>query len=309
MKARKLGEHWVLIANSAVGGKRRTRVVDRVASRLREGRGDVEVQWTAAPGHAEELAGLAVRGGATHVVACGGDGTVHEVVNGIVGSEPATDAVTLGIVPLGRCNDLVRALNIPCKEPGSIETLLSGSVRTIDLGRVGERYFATVASLGLDSLVNQYVADGRPPRFFNRTTAYLYGIMANLFRYRFVRMRLEGDVEGFEGPVFLAAVGNTSTYGGGMKIAPTAVVDDGRLDLCLVRQTSRLDVIRMLPYVYSGGHVRHPSVSLHTFQKIEVSTEEPMTIWADGEPVARTPAVFEIVPGALRVLAPMGQTA
>jgi len=309
MKAGKTYEHWVLIANSAVGGKRRTRIVDQVVRRLRESKGAVEVRWTTAPGHAEELAGLAVRGGATHVVACGGDGTIHEVVNGIVASEPATDAVTLGIVPLGRCNDLVRALNIPCKESVSIQTLLDGGVRTIDLGRVGGRYFLTVASLGLDSLVNQYVADGRPPRFFNRTTAYLYGIMANLFRYRFVRMRLQGDVEGFEGPVFLAAVGNTSTYGGGMKIAPTAVVDDGRLDLCLVRQTSRLDVIKMLPYVYSGGHVRHPSVTMHTFQEIEVSTEAPMTIWADGEPVARTPAVFRIVPRALRVLTPVGVTA
>jgi diacylglycerol kinase family enzyme len=151
------------------------------------------------------------------------------------------------------------------------------------------------------------VAAGRPPRFFTGATAYLYGTLVNLLRYQSIWVRLSGDLDDFQGPVFLAAVGNTSCYGAGMKIAPTAVVDDGRLDLCLVQQIPRLDVVRMLPSVFSGRHIKHPRVSMHSFRKIEITTKVPIAIWADGEPVAQTPALFEVVPRALRVLAPRGR--
>jgi len=299
-------QRWVLIANPVSGRGRRRHLVDQVAKQLQEAGCTPELLWTTRRRHAEELATIAVRQGATHVVACGGDGTIHEVVNGLVASRPAPDAVTLGVVPLGRCNDLARTLNIPCDLCSGVQTLLSASVRTIDLGKVAERYFITVATLGFDTVVSQYVAAGRPPRFFTGTTAYLYGTLVNLLRYQSVWVRLSGDLNDFEGPVFLVAIGNTSFYGGGMKIIPTAVVDDGRLDLCLVRQLPRLDVVKMLPSVFSGGHIKHPKVSMHSFRKMEVTAKESIAIWADGEPTSQTPAVFQVVPRALRVLAPEG---
>jgi len=299
-------QRWVLIANPVSCRGRRHHLVAQVARRLQEAGRTPELLWTTGCGHAEELATIAVRQGATHVVACGGDGTIHEVVNGLVASRLATDAVTLGVVPLGRCNDFARTLNIPCDLCSVVQTLLSTSVRTIDLGKVAERYFITVATLGFDTVVSQYVAAGRSPRFLTGTLAYLYGTLVNLLRYQSVWVRLSGDLDEFEGPVFLAAIGNTSFYGGGMKITPTAVVDDGWLDLCLIRQVPRLDVVKMLPSVFSGGHIKHPKVSMHSFQKMEVTAKESMAIWADGEPAAQTPAVFQVVPHALRVLAPGG---
>jgi len=224
-------------------------------------------------------------------------------------SRLAAEDVTLGVVPLGWGNDLARALNIPRGIFSGMETLLSDSVRIIDLGKVAERYFITVATLGFDTVVAQYVAAGRAPNFFPATAAYLYGTLVNLFSYQPVWVRLSGDPDDFEGPIFLAAVGNTSSYGGGMKIAPTAVVDDGRLDLCLVHQIPRLDVVKMLPSVFSGRHIKHPKVSMHSFRKMEITTRAPIAIWTDGEPATQTPVVFEVVPRALRVLAPLGVTA
>ena len=297
-------ERWVLIANPVSGRRGQRQLVDQVAKRLEGAGRSPRIMWTARRGHAEELARIAVREGATHVTACGGDGTVNEVVNGLVASKVGTEIVTLGIVPLGRCNDLACTLNIPRRLPLVVQTLLSGNVNTVDLGKVNGRYFVTVASLGLDTVVNQYAAEGKPPFFLTGTVAYLYGTLVNLFRYQFIWVRLSGDMGEFEGSIFLAAVGNTTTYGGGMRIVPTAVIDDGRLDLCLVRKTPRLDVVKMLPRVYYGGHVKHPKVSMHTFRRMEITSREKVAIWADGEPIAHTPAVFRVVPRALRVLAP-----
>jgi diacylglycerol kinase (ATP) len=306
MKNPKYDQRWVLIANPVSGTGKHRQSVYQVAKELQKAGHTPEILWTTGHGHAEELATVAVRQGATHVVVCGGDGTIHEVVNGLVVSRPATDAVTLGIIPLGRANDLARTLNISRDLSSIIETLLSGSVRTIDLGKAAERYFITVATLGFDTAVAQYVAAGRAPGFFPITAAYLYGTLVNLLSYQPVWVQLKDEGNGFDGPVFLAAVGNTSSYGGGMKIAPTAVADDGRLDLCLVHQIPRLDVVKLLPSVFSGSHIKHPKVSIHSFQKIEITTKAPIAIWADGEPVAQTPVVFEVMPRALRVLAPEG---
>lgn len=297
-------ERWVLIANPVSGTGKRRHLVERVAHQLQQAGRAPELIWTARHQHAEELAGIAVQDGATHVIACGGDGTVHQVVNGVLKARHAGGAVTVGIVPLGRCNDLARALGIPLAPGAMAPTLLKGTVRTIDLGTVGDQYFNTVATLGFDSLVAEYVAAGRPPRFLTGTSAYVYATLVNLLRYHPFEMRLRGDFGTVEGPMLLAATGNTSSYGGRMKIVPTAAPDDGALDVCLVRHVSRWEVLRMLPTVFSGSHVKHPKVSLHRTRNLEIATQAPLSVWADGERVGSTPITFGIVPNALRILAP-----
>ncbi|MSQ13182.1 MAG: diacylglycerol kinase family lipid kinase [Dehalococcoidia bacterium] len=297
-------ERWLLIANPISGRGKKRYLVEQVAARLRDAGRSVDLTWTQRQGHAEQLASIAVREGATHVVCCGGDGTAHEVVNGIKRAQAPTGAVTFGLVPLGRCDDLARTLNIPRDPLAAVQTLLAGNVRAIDLGVVNGCYFNTVATMGFDSVVAAYVNDGKTPRVLTGRSAYIYGTLVSLMRYRPIWVRITGDGGDFEGPVFLAATGNAAIYAGGMKIAPPAVVDDGRLDLCLVREVPKLDVLQMLPKVFSGGHTRHPRVSMHTFTRMEIATKEPVTIWADGEPVTKTPAVFQVAPKALGVLAP-----
>lgn len=302
MKNTKLEEHWVLIANPVSGRGQKKHLAHQVAQHIRQDRSAPELLWTDGRGHAEELAGKAVRDGATHIVVLGGDGTIHEVVNGIMNSRISVESVILGIIPLGSGNDLARELKIPRKLSLAIQTLLSGNVHLIDLGKVGERYFVTVATIGFDTAVSRYVLSGAVPGLFRGTMKYLYGALATLFRYHSVQVRFRGDIDEFEGPVFLAAIANTSTYGGGMRISPSAMIDDGNLTLCLVRQISNLEALKVFPGVFSGQHVKHHSVSMHLFRKLEVSSNDPLDIWADGEPAARTPALFQVVPYALPVL-------
>ena len=260
-----------------------------------------QVLYTSRPGDAEVLARKAVEEGSVGVLACGGDGTLHEVINGVMG-HPLASEVTVGVIPAGRCNDFVAAMDLPKTADGVARLIAAGKSRQIDLGAVGHRYFATVATLGFDSAVSQYVADGHVPRFLSGTPSYLYAIFLQILRYRDAMVHLEGEDFEYSGRIFLAATANTAQYGGNMKIAPGAVADDGALDVCLVQSVSRWEVVMMVPRVFSGGHLTNPAVSMHRVKTLKVETEAPMPIWADGERVAETPAEISVLPKALNLL-------
>ena len=187
-----------------------------------------QVLYTSRPGDAERLARKAVEDGNVGVLACGGDGTLHEVINGVMG-HPLASGVTVGVIPAGRCNDFVAAMDLPKTADGVARLIATGKSRQIDLGAVGHRYFATVATLGFDSAVSQYVADGHVPRFLSGTPSYLYAIFLQILRYRDAMVHLEGEDFEYSGRIFLAATANTAQYGGNMKIAPGAVADDGSI--------------------------------------------------------------------------------
>lgn len=293
----------VLIANPVSNGGKGHRGTTRVAQLLGERGIDFTLHWTKAQGDAEVIARTAVEEGNRRIVACGGDGTIHEAVNGIKTAQNS-DKVSLGLVPLGQCNDLANVLSIPRNIPSAIDTFLEGRVRTIDLGRVGDRYFSTVVALGFDSVVNDYVAGGGVPSLLKGTASYVWGIFANLFRYSGVWLSIKGDFGEFEGKAFLVATGNSHTYGGRIKIAPPAVIDDGHLDVCLVHSVSRFEVLRMLPRAFTGGHVNHRAVEMKQMHHMEIDAKEPISLWADGEFVAWTPTKVEVMPQALHVLVP-----
>ena len=294
-----------LIANPVSSGGKGLRGATRVAQLLTEQGVDFTLQWTQARGDAEVMARKAVGEGRRRIIACGGDGTVHEVVNGIKATREGSE-VKLGLVPLGQCNDLAKALAIPRDLPGAVGALLRGTTRTIDLGRAGDRYFSTVMTLGFDSVVNEFVAGGGVPRFVKGTASYVWAIFAKLFQYTSVGVVISGDFGRFEGQVFLAATGNTPTYGGRIKIVPPAVIDDGLLNICLVRGVSRFTILSMLPMVFFGRHVNHPAVELKQVCRMTIDAQEPISLWADGEFVARTPTTVGVAPRALQVLVPAG---
>ncbi len=295
------GAKWTIVANP-VSGKGRSRALAMQTGTLLTSAGvSNEVLYTSRPGDAEELARKAVEEGSAGVLACGGDGTLHEVINGVMG-HPLASEVTVGIIPAGRCNDFVAAMDLPKTADGVAHLIAAGRSRQIDLGAVGHRYFATVATLGFDSAVSQYVADGHVPRFLSGTPSYLYAIFLQILRYRDAMVHLEGEDFEYSGRIFLAATANTAQYGGNMKIAPGAVADDGALDVCLVQSVSRWEVVKMVPRVFSGGHLSNPAVSMHRVKRLKVEAEAPMPIWADGERVAEAPAEISVVPKALNLL-------
>ena len=293
---------WTIIANptSGKGGSRPLAI--QIGGALTFAGIANEVLRTTRPGEAESMARAAVDEGRTGVLACGGDGTFHEVINGVM-SRPQGSEVIVGIAPSGRCNDFASALGLPRTAKAIGGLIVTGRSRRVDLGLVGARYFATVATLGFDSTVSQYVADGRVPRFLKGTSSYLYAISVQLFRYKDKIVRLEGDGLDYSGPTFLAATANTRQYGGNMKIAPDALPDDGALDVCLVESVPRREVVRILPGVFTGEHTAHPAVSMHRVKKLRIETDSPMPIWADGERISETPAEISVAPGALKLLA------
>ncbi|MCE2431599.1 MAG: diacylglycerol kinase family lipid kinase [Candidatus Latescibacteria bacterium] len=296
-----MSNHWTIIANPVSGRGRARRIGEQVADLLHERGVTVDLMMSGVPGDCERIAREVLARGARQVAACGGDGTVHEVVNGLANS----DAI-LGVVPCGRGNDLARALGLSRDVKDVVNTLVHGVDRAIDLGKAGERFFATVATLGFDTAVAQRMRN-QGAGFLTRTlevggtVSYGLTVLRTLFGYRSPFVRLRGDFGVFEGRVLLAATANTPFYGSGVKIVPDAIVDDGMLDVCIVADVSRWTVLRMFLSAYSGAHVGHSAVRIVQTRTLQIESDDPLWIFADGEPVCEIPAKIEVVPGALRV--------
>lgn len=304
----KKNSKWIFIANPISGKGKALTLAKRAVEFVGNTGAIAELQITEAKGDAERFAKDAVENGAIRVVACGGDGTIHEVINGIMANS-ASERTVLGIVPAGRCNDLAYDLGIPKDSKRMIQNLLYGVPRPIDLGYVGDRYYATVATLGFDSEVAQYVDEGRHPSFLKGNPAYLYAAFVKLLKYRSKWVSLKGDFGKFEGHIYLTATGNSTRYGGRMKVTPSALLDDGLLDVCLVRPITRRTFLRMLPKAFKGTHVNHSAVTMEVTKNLEIKSSETLWLWADGEQIAHTPANIRVVHHAIPMLVPMREVA
>lgn len=300
----------LIVANPTSGRGRGRRTAQAVASALDDSETRVQVEYTSRSGEAETIARRACETGQVLpdcIVACGGDGTIQEVANALaVIRESNRDACpALGLAPAGRCNDFARALGISNDIRKIIDVLRGGTPQPIDLGRVNGRYFCTVATLGVDAEVSNFVDVMRMP--LTGTLAYVYGALRVLMRYRSKRIKLIGDFGTIEQSVFLASSANTSSYGGAIKIAPAANPRDGKLVLCLIDSVSRWRSFRLLPSVFTGRHVHLPEVRFVATRKFRIESETPIEIWADGERMTHTPAKVEVVPKAVHIILPPSQ--
>ena len=283
------------IISPAAGRHSGARIWDWVRARVEHAR-KWECVTSERPGHARELATGAVAR-YERVIAVGGDGTVCEVANGLAHSQ-----TPLGIIPVGTANDLSHNLGIPHDPAAAAALAATGVARPIDLGEIhtsrSTRYFVNVAGFGFDAEVAARV--NRMPKVIGGTMPYIAGVLQTLRQYDSPRMRIGIDGQVIERAVFLVAVGNCASYGGGMRITPHARPDDGLLDVCLVKDLSRLEVLRLVPKLYSGGHVGHPAVELFRCRAVIADADRSVLCQADGEPVGELPAQFGIRPGALR---------
>lgn len=294
----------LIIANPTSGKGRHPKLLEHVVEHLRADGADVEIVYTQARGDAQRLARVAAEDASGHprcITVSGGDGTIQEVVNGLVPLRKTLgdDAPTLGIIPSGRCNDLAHALKLPTDSRAVARVLLSGEPTAIDLGRINGRYFCTVATMGFDAAVSRYVDDMRMP--LTGTLAYLYGAAITLLRYRPIEVKLTGDFGTHQGRVFLASTANTATYGGSIPIAPGASPTDGVFHLCIISHIPVISRLPMLCRATRGTHIHHPEVHLLETQTVKIETPTPQELWADGEHIADTPATISIEPGAIRV--------
>jgi diacylglycerol kinase (ATP) len=253
--------------------------------------------------NAEDLsleASRAAEEGVERLVAAGGDGTFHHVAQGLTGSK-----CVMGVVPLGRGNDLAGTLGIPSDLSEAVEVAIRGRVRDIDVGRVGGHSFLGYCGVGFDSEVAAYVQQGRGP--FSGQAAYVYGVLRTLAAFKPPVIRVEHDGGTYEKGAMFAVVCNHSRFGGGMYIAPEAKIDDGMLDLVVVEAISKLKLLRIFPKVYKGEHVGHPAVTIVRTRSARIYVDRPMTMASDGEPIMQVGeqgVEASIRPGALRVAVP-----
>ncbi len=286
----------VLVSPSAGRGRARL-AADGVLAALRDGGLSPRVLTAATREDAERQAADAVAGGTAAVVAVGGDGAVHAALQAVAGT-----TTPLAVVPAGTGNDLALALGVP-RDPlaaarAAADDLRAGEFRTVDAGRTGDRWWATVLCCGFDSAVTDRANRLRWPRGRRRYDLAVLLELARLHPYE-LTLRLD-DGAARTLPATMIAVGNTAWYGGGLSICPGADPADGRFDVTVVGPTTRRELIRTRPRLADGTHVQHPSVSVFRASRVELSCPG-VTTYADGEPVAPLPVVVECVPGALAV--------
>lgn len=293
----------VLLVNPTSGAGRGGRNAPVAAQRLRDAGIDV-VEATGPSADASAAAArAALAEGADAVVACGGDGTVNLAVQLVAGTD-----TPLGIIPVGTGDDNARTLGIPLDDiPAAADVISGGRVRTVDLGHVStadgaERWFLGVMSSGFDSLVNERANRLRWPPGKAR---YLVAIVAELSVFRPLPYRVRIDGTSHDGEAMLVAVGNGISYGGGMKVCPAAVVDDGELSVTFLGRVSKPTFLKVFPRVFTGTHVSHPAV--HEYAGADITLDAPGQVaYADGERVGDLPVHVTVRPGALRVLVPAG---
>ena len=289
----------LLLENPRSGTASRRRRVSELVSRLKTEGARVTAE---SPDSAEAMRERASRARLEEhdvLMVSGGDGTLHAVVNGLV-RIAREDRPALAVVPFGRGNDFAFEIGIRSEED-TLAALAAGSRRLVDLGRTQAGVFLGIAGAGFDAKAARRAQD---TPFLSGSLLYSYAVVRTVLDFRPLAARVRYEGGAYEGAITFAAVGNTSRYGGGMRIAPEASIDDGLLDLCLVRAISRTTLLRMFPTVFSGRHLSHPSVSYLKTPWVEIGTEEPAEVYADGEFLQRTPVRIEVFPRELEVLAP-----
>ncbi len=272
------------------------------AARLMESVGhEVQVARPDSRAGCHRLARTAADAGVDVVVAAGGDGTAS-----LVASVVARTQTALALLPLGTGNDFARTLGMNLRLDLAVADILTGIQQTIDLGVIENTgdTFVNICGLGFDAAVAERV--NRREGMARGTLAYLGAVVGELRRFRPVSVRVTADDETFEGEAMLVAVANARCYGGGMWICPGAMLDDGLLDVCIVKPLSRLRFLANLPRVFRGTHLSHPAVRLFRGRRVAVESDQPVPVMADGDLWGQTPVTFALRHEALKVVTPAG---
>ena len=299
----------VVIVNPEAGAGAARRLWPAAARLLKERLGPLKVRFTERPGHAEEIARACA--GCPLLIACGGDGTVNEVVNGLLSSG---GAAPLGVLPLASGGDLARALGLRGLHH-AVETLAAGRPRAVDVIRVRfrdgagvkDRYCLNEASVGLGAAVTDEVR--RRWRALPGRLRYMAGALRQLKRghaYE-IGLSLDGGEEA-RLPITTLALANGRYQGGGMHIAPRASMTDGLIDVTLIEHLSLTAALPHLHLLYTGGVYTHPKVRHYRARRVRIEGAPSTPVELDGDPLGVLPLEAGIAPGALQLLAPEGSS-
>jgi YegS/Rv2252/BmrU family lipid kinase len=304
------------IINPRSAGGKTGRDAQTIARRLADVTGPLTVAMTNAPMDATRLTTHALRDGYERVVAVGGDGTINEVVNGFFQNGlPINPEAEFALLNLGTGGDFRKTFDIDAGFDASLERIAEGRVRRIDVGRLsyvtdegktGDRHFANIASFGMSGDVMHRVNKATRIKRWTGRFAFTWGSLVSLFRYKARPVRLKVDTA-FDEVVSVStcAVCNGQFFGGGMRVAPDASPDDGLLDVIVIGDAPKRDIMKSMNQIYAGTHVTNPHVKVFRGKSViatpvEATAGAPVHIEVDGETPGRLPAMFEVLPKALK---------
>jgi len=296
-------ETFIAIVNPAAGGGRSAQLAGAEISRLKDAGLRIDVIASTGPGHASELANEGYLQGYRRFLAVGGDGTAHEIINGIFSRKGGVERVELGFLPLGTGNSFLRDFTENGAE-SSFEALKVGRKRSVDLLRLrhasGTLYSFNLLSVGFTADVGAIT--NRMFKPFGHL-GYLLGVFVKVvqLKRRPFKMRCDEDAEWDERRCLFLTFNNSKFTGGTMKIAPDADPSDGLIEYVRWGPIGRLGLIRMLPRLYDGTHIAHPLASRRAVKRVEFALDAPVDVMVDGEILTVDCKVLEILPGAMDV--------
>ncbi|MFA5577461.1 MAG: diacylglycerol kinase family protein [Tissierellaceae bacterium] len=267
----------LFIVNPVAGGGRAKKLIPLIREGMDKHKRDYHIVLTTRPGEAASIAEEeAQEYGA--IVAVGGDGTVNEVSKGLIRSPGAS----LGILPGGTGNDMARSLGI-CEDPEeALKTIIQGNRKNIDVGKVNNYKFINISSIGFDAEV--VANNDKIKKIVKSSISYAISVVYTLFSFKKKRVKISMEDRVIEEDIILLAVGNGSYYGGGMRILPMAIVDDGSFHICAVSNIGKLKMLFLFPTIFKGEHIRYAEyVKIYKTNRLKVQTANPLYLNIDGE--------------------------
>jgi diacylglycerol kinase (ATP) len=284
------GKENLFIVNPVAAGGKTARVWPSIEEELRAHNLPFDFRFTDAPGPATALAREGVEQGYGMVVAVGGDGTVNEVVNGLMSPESEKAEAVLGVIITGRGSDLARTIGIPSDYSEACARLAGQR----------QRYFVNVGGGGFDAEVAERA--NRAPNFMGGTIPYLSSLVTTLIAYRNKEVELILDEEQpMKMVVNSVVVANCQYFGGGMRVAPDADPHDGLFDVVVIGDIDKVDLLMTVPKVYDGTHITHPQVDVYRARRVHVHSPQRLLLQVEGEVCGEAPLTFQIIPSALQI--------
>lgn len=279
-------DHILFIINPIAGGGKAEKIIPLIQDFMDSHKRKYKIITTTKPREAIDIAKNNVDNYEI-IVAVGGDGTINEVAKGII----IAGRGTLGIVPAGTGNDMVKSLGISLNPEKSLETIIRGSRREIDIGKVNNINFINIASVGFDAevIVNHSKFKGR----IKGKLVYILSVIYTLFNYKNKKLEIEIDGEELIEDIVLLAVGSGKYYGGGMKILPSAKVDDEYLYICIISGISKLRMLYLFPTLFEGNHVNYKKyVKIYKAKNIKVNSKEKIHLNVDGDSFSKEREIY-----------------
>ncbi|HEY6539877.1 MAG TPA: diacylglycerol kinase family protein, partial [Ktedonobacteraceae bacterium] len=263
---------------------------------LRESGIEPRVLHTTLEDGGEGMARRAADEGAELVIAAGGDGTIHAVANGLIGTQSV-----LGIIPTGTMNNLAHSLNIPDTIPAACYTVLNGKTRAIDTGKINDHPFLEVAGVGMEAALFPAAEEIKRPGLFSTLHGVLSGLKT-VFSYQDARVKIE--IDGIKQRIYTAlevTICNAPFYGAHLQVASQILMDDGLLDVVVYRNFSKAEYLRHALSISQGRRPYQPKIKHLRARALRITADKPLEIQADGEPLGYTPAEVTVLPATLRI--------